>query len=240
MKLIITENYAEMSSAAAKLIVEQVKAKPDCVLGLATGSTPEGTYAEMIKAYNEGKVDFSKTRSVNLDEYYPLAPENDQSYRYFMNTKLFDHINIDKKNTCVPDGLAKDPANEGARYDQMIADLGGVDLQVLGIGQNGHVGFNEPGDSLVAGTHLTDLTPQTIKVNSRFFAKEEDVPKQAMTMGMASIFGAKHILLLISGKEKHNALAHLLKGDITTQWPATLLNLHGNVTCICDKAAYEG
>ncbi len=240
MKVIVTKDYAEMSAAAARIVAAQITVKPDCVLGLATGSTPEGMYAELIRGYEAGEVDFSAVKTVNLDEYYPIKPENDQSYRYFMNYHLFDHVNIDKANTNVPNGMADDAAGEGARYDKLIEDLGGIDLQVLGIGQNGHIGFNEPDDELVAGTHLADLTQETVEVNSRFFASVDEVPKQAFSMGMKNILTAKSIILMASGKNKHAAVAKMLEGNITTQCPATLLNLHNNVTVICDEAAYNG
>ncbi|MBO5221960.1 MAG: glucosamine-6-phosphate deaminase [Clostridia bacterium] len=240
MKVIVAKDYAEMSVIAADLVAQQIKAKPDCVLGLATGSTPEGMYAELIKKYEAGNLDFAAVRSVNLDEYYPIKPDNDQSYRYFMNTKLFDHVNIDKANTNVPNGLAEDAEAEGARYDKIIADLGGIDLQILGIGQNGHIGFNEPDAELIAGTHLADLTEDTIKVNSRFFASVDEVPKQAFSMGIGSIFCARNIIIMASGANKHAAIAKMLEGKLTTMCPATLLNLHPNVTVICDEAAYNG
>ena len=218
----------------------QINEKADTVLGLATGSTPVGMYDALTEMNKKGELDFSKVRTVNLDEYYPIAPENDQSYRYFMNLHLFDRINIDKANTHVPNGQAEDTTVEGANYDKMIESLGGTDLQVLGIGRNGHIGFNEPDDFLVAGTHVTALTPDTINANARFFASEADVPKHAMTMGMATILRAKKILILINGKEKHNALVEMLKGDITTKCPASLLNLHADVTLVCDEDAYNG
>lgn len=240
MKVIVAKDYAEMSVFAAKIVAELIAEKPDCVLGLATGSTPEGMYAELIKAYKAGNLDFSAVRSVNLDEYYPIQPENDQSYRYFMNTKLFDHVNIDKANTNVPDGTAADAQAEGIRYEKVIEDLGGVDLQILGIGQNGHIGFNEPAEELIPGTHLTDLTEDTIQVNSRFFASVDEVPTKALTMGIKSILGARNIVILASGKNKHSAVAKMLDGNITTLCPATLLNLHPNVTLICDSDAYNG
>lgn len=240
MKVIVAKDYAEMSLRAAEIVAKQIADKPDCVLGLATGSTPEGMYAELIKGCEAGKVDFSAVRTVNLDEYYPIKPENDQSYRYFMNEKLFDHVNIDKANTNVPNGMATDAAGEGARYEKIIEDLGGIDLQVLGIGQNGHIGFNEPAEELDPITHLADLTEETIRVNSRFFESVDDVPKQAFSMGMKSIFGARSIILMASGKNKHNAVAKTLEGKITTLCPATLLNLHPNVVLICDEDAYNG
>lgn len=240
MKVIVTKNYEEMSAVAANMLAELIAAKPDCVLGLATGSTPEGMYANLVRGYKEGKIDFSAVRSVNLDEYFPIKPENDQSYRYFMNKNLFDHVNIDKANTYVPNGQAEDPQAEGARYEKIIDDLGGADLQILGIGQNGHIGFNEPDEVLIAGTHLEDLTEDTIKVNSRFFASVDEVPKQAFSMGIGSIFKARSIVIMASGANKHNAVAKMLEGNVTTFCPATLLNLHPNVTLICDEAAYNG
>lgn len=240
MKVIVTKNYEEMSAVAANMVAELIAAKPDCILGLATGSTPEGMYANLVRGYKEGKIDFSAVRSVNLDEYFPIKPENDQSYRYFMNKNLFDHVNIDKANTNVPNGQAEDPQAEGARYEKIIDDLGGADLQILGIGQNGHIGFNEPDEVLIAGTHLEDLTEDTIKVNSRFFASVDEVPKQAFSMGIGSIFKARSIVIMASGANKHNAVAKMLEGNVTTFCPATLLNLHPNVTLICDEAAYNG
>ena len=240
MKVIVTKNYEEMSAVAADMVAGLIATKPDCVLGLATGSTPEGMYANLVRGCKEGKIDFSAVRSVNLDEYFPIKPENDQSYRYFMNKNLFDHVNIDKANTYVPNGQATDPQAEGARYEKIIDDLGGADLQILGIGQNGHIGFNEPGEVLIAGTHLEDLTEDTIKVNSRFFASVDEVPKQAFSMGIGSIFKARSIVIMASGANKHNAVAKMLEGNVTTFCPATLLNLHPNVTLICDEAAYNG
>ena len=237
MKITVCKDYKEMSAVAADTVAALVRSKPDCVLGLATGSTPEGMYADLIDMYNAGTLSFSKATSVNLDEYYPLEPENDQSYRYFMNTKLFDHVDIDKAKTFVPNGLAKDPDEEGKSYDAMIESLGGVDLQILGIGRNGHIGFNEPGDHLIGGTHVTDLTPSTIEANARFFASADDVPKQALTMGIKTILAAKKIVLLVSGADKAAAVARLLEGKITTECPASFLNLHSDVTLIVTEDA---
>ncbi len=239
MKFIVVENYDEMSKKAAEIMADTIKAKNDCVLGLATGSTPEGLYAELIGKYESGELDFSKVRSVNLDEYYPLAPDNDQSYRYFMNEKLFDKVNIDKANTYIPDGLTQDVEGFCASYDAKIEELGGIDVQVLGVGINGHIGFNEPDAELVSGTHLTTLTPNTIKANSRFFSSEDDVPKHALTMGMGSVFAAKKLLLLASGENKADAIAKVASGKITTSCPASFLCLHHDVVVICDKAAYS-
>ncbi len=240
MRLIVCENYEEVSKEAAKLFAAQVYMKPNSILGLATGSTPVGMYKILAEMNKNGEISFKDCKSFNLDEYYPLAPDHDQSYRYFMNTNFFDHIDIDKANTRVPDGLAKDPNEAGKAYDAAIDAAGGVDIQILGIGQNGHIAFNEPDEKLVCGTHLTSLTESTINANARFFEKKEDVPTQAVTMGMASIMKAKTILLLATGKAKNQALTELLDDKITTANPATLLKVHPNVIVICDKDALNG
>ena len=240
MKIIVCENYNEMSAEGAKIIAELLKNKPDCVLGLATGSTPVGMYKDLIAMYNAGEISFADVTSYNLDEYFPIEPTHEQSYRYFMNVNLFDHIDINKEKTFVPNGLTKNPEEEGAAYDAAIEAAGGVDLQVLGIGQNGHIGFNEPDDALVAGTHVTSLTDNTIEANSRFFASKEDVPTRAFTMGIGSIMKAKKIILLASGANKHEAVAQMLDEKITTKCPATFLKAHNDVILICDKAAFNG
>ena len=240
MKIIVCENYAEISARAAELIAELVKAKPNCVLGLATGSTPVGMYKELISKNEAGEISFKDVTTYNLDEYYPIEPTHEQSYRYFMNVNLFDHIDIDKTKTFVPNGLTENPEEEGAAYDAAIEAAGGVDLQVLGIGQNGHIAFNEPDDALIAGTHITALTDDTIEANSRFFASKEDVPTRAFTMGIGSIMKAKKIILLANGANKHAAIAQMLDDKITTQCPATILKAHPDVYLFCDKAAYEG
>ena len=239
MQIKVVENYAEMSRAAADIFRDVINAKPDCVLGLATGDTPIGLYNCMTEDFGTGKLDFSKVTTVNLDEYYPIAPDNDQSYRYFMNDKLFNKVNIDKSKTFVPDGQAKDAEASCRAYENMINELGGIDVQVLGIGRNGHVGFNEPGDELYPYTHLTGLTASTIEANSRFFASEADVPKHALTMGLRSIFKARKIVVLASGAEKAEAVKKMLSGNISTHCPASLLCLHSDVIVICDKAAYS-
>ena len=233
MNIIVCKNYDEMSLRSAQIVAEQIKEKPNSVLGLATGSTPEGMYADLVKMYKKGEISFKNITSVNLDEYYPIDPANDQSYRYFMNYHLFDHVDIDKANTNVPDGTAADPVAEGKRYEALIDSLGGVDLQILGIGGNGHIGFNEPDSKLVLDTHVTDLTESTITANSRFFASANDVPRQALTMGIGSIFKAKKIVLMVSGANKKAAVSALLKRDIDTNCPATMLNLHPDVTLVC-------
>ena len=240
MKIIVCENYAEISARAAELIADLVKTKPDCVLGLATGSTPVGMYKELIANNTAGEISFKDVTTYNLDEYYPIEPPHEQSYRYFMNVNLFDHIDIDKAKTFVPNGLTENPEEEGAAYDAAIEAAGGVDLQVLGIGQNGHIAFNEPDDALIAGTHITSLTDDTIEANSRFFASKEDVPTRAFTMGIGSIMKAKKIILLANGANKHAAIAQMLDDKITTQCPATILKAHPDVYLFCDKAAYEG
>lgn len=237
MKIILCENYDEMSQKAAEIVKEQVNSKPNCILGLATGSTPVGMYSCLSEMNKKGEVDFSKVTSFNLDEYYPLSPENDQSYRYFMNKNLFSKINIDIAKTHVPDGLAKNPEKSCKEYDESIEKAGGIDIQVLGIGQNGHIAFNEPSDELIEGTHLTGLTESTIKANSRFFEKEEDVPTQAVTMGIASIMRAKKIIILANGAAKRDVVNKLIHGGITTNIPASILKVHPDVTLLCDREA---
>lgn len=241
LKVIVCDNYEQMSAEGAKVIAEQLKAKPDSVLGLATGSTPVGMYQCLQKMNKDGEISFKDVTSYNLDEYYPLAPTHDQSYRYFMNVNLFDHVDIDKSRTHVPNGLAKNPAEEGKAYDAAVAAAGGIDVQVLGVGQNGHIGFNEPEAELYASTHLTNLTDNTIEANARFFASKEDVPTQAITMGLATIMQAKKILVLASGANKHAVVKKMVEDDrITTEIPCTVLKAHKDVILICDKAAYNG
>lgn len=240
MRVIICENYNEMSERAAQLIVGCVQLFPECTLGLATGSTPIGTYNKLIEMYESGIVDFSKVRTFNLDEYYPIEKTNTQSYDYFMKHNLFSKINIDEKNVHIPNGETDDPEKECRDYDAALQSNGGVDIQILGIGVNGHIGFNEPDETLVSGTHVTNLTASTVKVNSRFFASEDEVPKKALTMGIASIMSAKKIVLLASGKNKNDAIKAVLSGNITTSVPATLLNVHPDVVIVCDKEAYYG
>ncbi len=240
MEIIICENYEELSEKGAQYFADQITKKPDSVIGLATGGTPVGLYKNLIKWNKEGKIDFSKVTSFNLDEYYPISPDNDQSYRYFMNDNLFDHINIDKSKTYVPDGRAEDPSEECLRYEKLIAEKGPVEIQLLGIGRNGHIAFNEPDEKLNAITHITGLTESTIEANARFFNDISEVPTRALTMGMGTILKSKKIVMLISGKDKHQVLTELLNDDITTSNPATLLKVHPDVVIICDKAAYEG
>lgn len=240
MRLILCENYEDLSKQAAKLVASQIILKPDSVLGFATGSTPIGLYQNLIRYYEQGELDFSKIVSFNLDEYYPISPKNDQSYRYFMNENLFHHINLPAQNTWILNGEADDVEAECAAYEQKIAAYGGIDLQILGIGQNGHIAFNEPAEHLVSGTHMTGLTDSTIQANARFFASAAEVPTKALTMGMATIMKSRKIILLANGTAKHKAVTELLGSTITTQNPSTLLALHPDVVVLCDKAAYEG
>lgn len=232
MKFITVDSYEKLSRQAANIISAQVIIKPDSVLGLATGSSPLGTYKQLIEWYNKGDIDFSGVTSVNLDEYVGLDGNNDQSYRYFMNKNFFEHINIDLGHTFVPNGCAVDLAGEGKRYDEHISELGGIDLQLLGIGLDGHIGFNEPDKYFVKSTHVVDLHESTIKANSRFFANIDDVPKKAITMGMVSIMQAKKILLIASGKAKRDILEKAFYGPITPEIPASILQLHPDITVI--------
>lgn len=240
MRVIICDTYDEMSKEAAKIMASQVHMKPDCVLGLATGSTPVGAYKELITMYKNSEIDFKDVTTFNLDEYYPIKRSNDQSYYYFMHENLFDHINIPEERIHVLNGEVSDPEKECADYDRHIEEHGGIDLQLLGIGRNGHIAFNEPDENLVSETHVTELTEDTIDANARFFADIKDVPTKSLTMGMAPIMKARKILILINGKGKHTALAKLLSGEISTSCPATMLNMHKDVVVICDKEAYNG
>ena len=237
MRIYREKDYDAMSRRAASIIAAQILSKPDCVLGLATGSSPVGAYRQLIQWHKQGDLSFAGVRSVNLDEYYGLAPDHDQSYRYFMQHNLFDHVDIKPENTNVPDGLAADPAEECLRYEKKAAELGPADLQLLGLGRNGHIGFNEPGDCFVKETHVVDLAESTIDANARFFASRDDVPKQAISMGMGAIMGAKKVLLAASGAEKADAILGAVCGAISPRCPASILQLHPNVVVIVDEAA---
>ena len=237
MNICKAKNYQDMSRKAANIISAQVIMKPHCVLGLATGSSPIGTYKQLIEWYNKGDLDFARVTSINLDEYKGLSPENPQSYRYFMNTNLFDHVNIDKTRTFVPNGLETDPEKACAAYEEIIRQSGGIDLQLLGLGRNGHIGFNEPADSFARETHCVNLTESTIDANKRFFESEDDVPRQAYTMGIGSIMKAKKILVVVSGEDKADALKATICGPITPQVPTSILQLHNDVTIVADEAA---
>jgi glucosamine-6-phosphate deaminase len=232
MNFITVDSYEKLSKQAANIIAAQVISKPKCVLGLATGSSPLGAYAKLAEYCKNGDLDFSKVTSVNLDEYEGLTPDNDQSYRYFMNTNLFKNINIDIEKTFVPNGCAADLVEEGKRYDALIESLGGIDLQLLGIGLDGHIGFNEPDDVFVKETHPVTLDPSTIEANARFFASMDDVPRRAITMGMQAIMQAKKVLLIANGKNKKDIVEKSFFGPITPQIPASILQLHPDVTVI--------
>lgn len=237
MRIYMEADYDAMSRRAANLISAEVIRKPDCVLGLATGSTPVGTYKQLVAWHQRGDFSFKEVRSVNLDEYRGLAPTHDQSYRYFMQTNFFDHIDICPENTNVPDGLAADPKAECVRYDQLIRSLGYADLQLLGMGRNGHIGFNEPGKDFVKETHVVDLAESTIDANARFFATRDDVPRQAFTMGIGCIMAARRILLLVSGADKADAAYNAFCGPITPECPGSILQLHNDVVLVGDEAA---
>ena len=238
IKIIASKTAEEAGINAAAVIADIVKNKPDAVLGLATGSSPIGMYKELIAKYERGELSFKNVKSVNLDEYVGLSADHDQSYAYFMSTNLFDHIDIDKKNTNLPNGLAADPAAEAKRYDGVIASMGGVDVQLLGIGNNGHIGFNEPADHFTAGTNLVDLTDSTIDANSRFFASRDLVPTQALTMGIGQIMAADKVLLIALGKGKAEILEKSLFGPVTPNVPASILQFFKGEVIVCaDEAA---
>ncbi len=237
MNIYKTKDYDEMSRKAAAILAAQVILKPACVLGLATGSSPVGLYQNLVKQYNNGELDFSKVTSVNLDEYKGLGPDHPQSYRKFMDSNLFDHVNIDKSRTFVPNGLEQDSEKACKEYDSLIEQTGGVDLQLLGLGNNGHIGFNEPGDSFTCGTHCMELTQSTIEANKRFFESEAEVPRYAYTMGIRSIMCAKKILLIVSGKAKAEALKAVLYGPVTPKVPGSVLQLHPDVAVVADEEA---
>ncbi len=237
MRIIKTKDYADMSRKAANIIGAQVIAKPDCVLGLATGSTPIGTYKELIAACANGDLDFSEVKSVNLDEYKGLTRDNDQSYYYFMNENLFKHINIDPANTNLPDGTEPDAAKACKDYDAVLKAVGGIDLQLLGLGHNGHIGFNEPADHFELTTNCVDLQESTIKANQRFFASYDDVPKQAYTMGIGTIMSARKVLVVASGADKAEIVKKAFTGPVTPQVPASILQMHPDCVVVVDAAA---
>ena len=234
MRVIKAKDYREMSRAAANIISAQILLKPDCVLGLATGSSPVGTYEQLIEWYKKGDLDFSQVTTVNLDEYVGLAPDHDQSYYYFMHHNLFDSVNLRPGSTNLPDGCAADMDAECIRYDTLLRTLG-VDLQLLGLGNNGHIGFNEPDKEFSKGTHIVTLTESTLEANKRFFASIDDVPKTAISMGTYDIMQAKRILMVASGKAKAEAVKAMLTGPITPQMPASILQFHRNFTLVADE-----
>ncbi len=236
MKVIVTENYDEMSKKAAEIIIDVVKNNPNAILGLATGSSPIGMYENMAKDHRENGTSYKNVKSVNLDEYVGLTADHDQSYAYFMRTNLFDKIDIDLKNTNLPCGSAPDAQKECDRYNALLATMQ-QDVQVLGLGSNGHIGFNEPGTPLESVTHLVDLTENTIKDNSRLFNSIDEVPRQALSMGIKNIMQAKSILMVVSGKNKAEAVKGMVQGKVTPDLPASVLQLHPFVTIVCDKDA---
>ena len=237
MKIYKAKDYKDMSRKAANIISAQVIMKPNCVLGLATGSTPIGTYDQLVEWYNKGDLDFSEVTTVNLDEYKGLPRTNDQSYYYFMHQHLFDRVNIDPERTNVPNGMEPDAEKECGRYEELIRSLGGVDLQLLGLGHNGHIGFNEPGEAFEKETHCVDLTESTIEANKRFFASADDVPKQAYTMGIKTIMQAKKILIVVNGENKADIVERAFFGPVTPEVPASILQLHNDVTLVGDEEA---
>lgn len=237
MKIKTTKDYADMCRKAANIVSAQIILRPDSVLGLATGSTPLGVYRQLIDWYDKGDLDFSAVRSVNLDEYCGLSPEHPQSYHRYMRENFFEHINIRMENTHVPDGLAADTDAACAAYDALIASLGGIDLQLLGIGPTGHIGFNEPGDSFEKTTHPVALREETLRANARFFSSEAEVPRKAVTMGIKSIMQARKIVLMASGAGKAEILERALFGPVTPLVPASILQLHPDVTVVADAEA---
>ncbi len=237
MRIIVANDYEEMSRKAAHIIASQIILKPNSVLGLATGSTPIDTYKELIALYRDEVIDFSELTSFNLDEYFGLPKDNSQSYDYFMRANLFNHINIDDDRINIPNGMTDNIERECAEYEKKMQNAGGVDLQLLGIGRNGHIGFNEPADHFEPNTHLVQLDKDTIEANSRFFDSMDDVPTKAISMGVGSIMRAKKILLLASGAGKADAIYDTVKGPITPRVPASILQLHPDVVIIVDKEA---
>lgn len=237
MKIIRTKDYEEMSRKAANLISAQILLKPDCVLGLATGSTPIGIYDQLVEWNKKGDLDFSTVKTVNLDEYKGLTRDNEQSYYYFMHHHLFDRVNIDEENTHVPNGQVENGDEECLRYEALIKSMGGVDLQLLGLGRNGHIGFNEPAADFPKITHCVDLTESTIEANKRFFASADEVPRQAYTMGIGTIMKADKILVVANGEDKADAVAAMVQGKINPEVPASILQLHNNVILVADEAA---
>lgn len=237
MRIYRAKDYQDMSRKAANILSAQVIIKPSCTLGLATGSTPIGIYDQLVKWYEKGDLDFSEVKTVNLDEYKGLAKDNDQSYDWFMHKNLFDKVNIHPENINIPNGMAENESEECRRYENVIRSLGGIDLQLLGMGHNGHIGFNEPGAAFEKETHCVTLTKRTIEANKRFFASEDQVPKQAFTMGIRTIMQARKILVVVSGEEKAEIVKKAFFGPVTSEVPASILQMHNDVTLVADEAA---
>lgn len=234
MKILKTNTYEELGAAAAEIIISEINSKPSGVFGFATGSTPLSTYGAMVEAYKNGKVDFGKATSFNLDEYQGIEKDDPQSYYSFMWENLFKHVNIQKDKINIPNGMAADITRECSEYEEKIKNAGGIDLQILGIGNNGHIGFNEPGPVFTKATSLVDLTPSTINANARFYNSADEVPKKAFSMGIGTIMHARKIILLISGEAKREILKKAVFGDITPEVPASVLQLHRDVTLVTD------
>lgn len=237
MRIYAVNNYDEMSRKAANIVSAQIILKPDCVLGFATGATPEGLYRQLIAWYEKGDLDFAEVKSVNLDEYKGLSAQDKHSYHFYMKQHLFDSVNIKPEHTFLPDGMAEDEDTECRRYDRIVKQLGGVDLQILGLGQNGHIGFNEPGENFARGTHCVRLSENTIAANARFFETEDMVPRSAYSVGIRTIMMAKKILVVASGEEKAGALYQMVFGPIHPAVPASILQLHSDVTIVADEPA---
>lgn len=237
IQIIEAKDYEDMGSISAKIVIERIKVRPNITLGLATGSTPIGTYQYLIKDHIENNTSYQNITTFNLDEYIGFSPEHPQSYRYFMNEQLFKHLDINKENTHIPFGDAEDPEGECQEYEALLRKHGGIDLQILGLGSNGHIGFNEPGTSFESRTHVVNLASSTREANARFFNNMNEVPTQAITMGIGTIMESKEIILLVSGERKREALKKLLQGEINENFPASILKKHPNFTVIADKAA---
>lgn len=237
MKIIRAKDYADMSRKAANIISAQIIMKPDCTLGLATGSTPIGIYVQLVERYQEGDLDFSKVRTINLDEYRGIPKEHPQSYYYYMQEKLFSKVNLSARHTFIPDGMEQDVSKACADYNAVIESLGGIDLQLLGLGHNGHIGFNEPGEVFEKETHCVRLSESTINANSRFFAEPDAVPKEAYTMGVGQIMQAKKVIVAVSGKDKAKIVKEAFFGAVTTRVPASILQFHNDLTVIGDEEA---
>ena len=237
MKIIRAKDYADMSRKAANIISAQVIMKPNCVLGLATGGTPVGAYAQLVDWYNKGDIDFSEVTTVNLDEYRGLPKEHPESYWSFMHKNLFDKVNIDPAKINLPDGTNPDAEDACAKYNQIIHAVGGIDLQLLGIGHDGHIGFNEPCDHFPTGTHVVELAERTSEANQRFFASRDEVPRRAVTMGIGTIMAARKVVLVASGAEKAPIVKEAFFGPVTPQVPASILQMHPDVTLVADEAA---
>ncbi len=237
MQFLAAESYEQLSQWAAERVIAQVNANPHSVLGLPTGSTAIGMYAELVAAYHGDIVSFRDVTTFNLDEYCGLAPENPQSYHYFMNEHLFKYIDIKANRVHIPDGLVDDPALVCGNYELAIREAGGIDLQVLGLGNNGHIGFNEPDDHFPVRTHCVDLTPSTREANSRLFNSIDEVPWKAYTMGVGTIMQAREILVLVSGAQKAKILKEVMEGPVKPEVPASILQMHRDVTIIADKEA---